>query len=248
MKRNIIITSISIFSFLIMILAIVLYIHLNNNRNILLKDVKGKTVINLGKYKTVKYDESKKDGYRCSFEIKSYDEFLNFMKNNAFYDSELCFDCTTDYSIVYIDTNTEEIKQTPRTIGYIIKDGYLFCYDINSNYVSFELIVSPYRKDFTDDYKVVNEPPYFVCDWHMYYYGASDDGGFITAPCWRGSISFTNIKKIYEKLDNITVEINEVDKYIIIYTIDEKNYEINKNKKIIMTFDDRSFIKYEIIE
>ena len=68
------------------------------------------------------------------------------------------------------------------------------------------------------------------------------------ATCWRAGISFDSVKNIYGKLKNITVDINESEKSITVYTVDLKTNEINKNQKIKMTFRTDSFISYSIVE
>ena len=246
MKKNIITLCVCLLSLVSIILAVVIFINVNTHKNLKFKDARGNTVIELGNYKVSKYDEYKKNGWECDFGIDSHDEFLQFMKNSSCYDESLCFDCTTQYSVYDIDTKEETFHDIVRTVGYNVKDGYLFCYDIHSNYVEFDLIVAPYRQHISDDHKVINEGPFFVCDKHMYDYGDITD--FVMAPCWRCGISFDNIKKIYAKLSNMVVDVNESERSITVYTIDPKSYEINQNQKVKMTFDEESFITSTLVD
>ena len=223
-------------------------IMLNINRNIKLKDNKGNTVIELGKYRVTKYSERKDPVWNCDFAIDDKDKFLSFIKTSTYYEESLCFDCTTEYDIVDIDTHETQKNPIPRTVGYMIKDDYLFCYDIHDNYVTLELVLNPKFEYLSSDLKVIKEEPYFVCDKHMYYYGEGENEGLVTAPCWRCGLSFDVIKNIYGRLTNITVEINESEKYVIVKTINPKDYKIDDSKKVKITFDEKSFLKIDVIE
>lgn len=216
----------------------------SGNKNLKLKDNKGNTILELGKYKVSKYDEYKNPSWCCSFAIESHDSFLNFMKSTSCYDESLCFDCRNIIDTIDIDTH-EVVDSTTflRTIGYVVKDDFLFVYEINETYASLELVVDPFKEYLDDNHKVVREGPYFVCDMHMYLETMDT-----IATCWRAQISFDGIKNIYGKLKNITVDINESEKSITVYTVDLKTNEINKNQKIKMTFRADSFISYSIVE
>lgn len=226
------------------ILGVVLVINKKSgNKNLKLKDSKGNTVLELGKYKVSKYDEYKDPVWHCDFAIESHDSFLNFMKSTSCYDESLCFDCSTESEIIYVDTHETETYTIVRTVGYIVKDDFLFVYDIHDVYAELELVVTPFKIDLDAKHKVVKEGPYFVCDKHMYMESLST-----SAPCWRAGISFDDIKNIYGKLKNITVDINESENSITVYTVDPKTNEINKNQKIKMTFRTGSFFTYRIVE
>ena len=247
MKKNIITLCVCLLSLVSIIMTAVIFINMKNkNRTLKFKDGMGNTIIELGEHKTSQYEESKKSGWRCDFGIDSYDEFVSFMKNSSCYDATLCFDCTTQYSVYDIDTKEETFHDLVRTVGYIVKDGYLFCYDIHSNYAEFELVVNPYTLGLDDKGEIINLEPYIVCDKHMYSYG--DITKFMMAPCWRCGISFDNIKNIYGKLPNMVAEINESERSITVYAVNPKTYEINKNQKVKMTFDEKSFITCELVD
>ena len=212
------------------------------------KNSKGNPVIELGKYKVELYDEYKDPNWRSIFRIEDYNDFVSFIKSTSCFDESLCFDLTHEYLYsIDIDTGEKTYKTFYMTVGYIIKDGYLFCYEIGENIVELELVTSPYSFYIDDNNKVVNEEPYFVCDKFMAVYGETLNSTTLK-PRWRYGVSFDGIKKIYEKLVDMTVEINESDKSITVYTINPKTYEINKNQKIKMTFDEKSFVSYQIVE
>lgn len=223
---------------------------INYNRfhhNLKFKNGKGKTIIELGNYKASKYSEYKKTGWKCDFGIDNHDDFLSFIKSSSYYDETLCFDCKNRWDTVDENGNIIKTTYSLHTIGYIAKDGYLFCYEIDEVFARLELVVSPFWSYLSDDYEAINEEPYFVCDKKMYYYGTIDDAS-VSKPCWNGRISFENILKIYEKVPNMVVDVKEAERSITVYTVDKKTYEINKNQKIKMTFDENSFINYQIVE
>ena len=224
MKKIIIIFSIVFGILLISISAVLIY--KNRKRNIIVRSIDKKTILELGKYRIKEMHHSCEDfvyGKNSCFSasVKSGEDFFNFIKESPYYDSTLCF------------------KTEKEIYGYLIKDYNLFKYIITENEI--EICVVTERVEENSD---PNDFYYNYVMIDLKNLNVSEN------KCrWYGDLSFEKIKYICEKLGPNVSEVKENEIILNPLSVDRKfrgaKFKLYTNEKNEIKWEYLAYSYYE---